>query len=161
MPCCLHLISSLLFAATCTMVPRVSGAPVNTPDLLPGIWQQVDDASGRVQALIRISKTENGMYQGFVEKIIPAPGDDPNPTCENCRDHRRNQPVLGMQIIEGLKRVDENVYAGGQILDPDNGAIYRLKIVALEKGTKLDVRGYVGIALFGRSQIWLRAVGDK
>ncbi len=130
-------------------------------DLLPGTWQQVDDVTGRVQALVRITKTENGLYEGFVEKITPAPGDDPNPKCEQCRDHRRDQPVLGMQIIEQLKLADEGVYAGGLILDPDNGVTYRLKIVVLEKGAKLDVRGYIGIALFGRSQIWHRVVANK
>lgn len=161
MPIVRIMTLSLLFAVACVIAPGVFGDRGNPFDYLPGIWQQVDDSSGRVQALIRIAKTENGIYQGFVEKLIPAPGDDPNPKCENCRDHRRNQPVLGMQIIEGLKRVDENLYVGGQILDPDNGETYRLKIVALEKGTKLDVRGYVGFAMFGRSQTWFRAVADK
>ena len=137
------------------------GLRADTADLLPGTWQQIDDATGRVQSLVRITKTENDAYQGFVEKLIPAPGDDPYPKCEHCRDKRRNQPVLGMQIIEGLKRVGDGVYQGGEILDPDDGTLYRLKIVVLEKGKKLDVRGYVGTALFGRSQIWLRVVEDK
>lgn len=149
------------FLAACMLAVATTGNPAHAADVLPGIWQQFDDTSGRLQALVRITKGENGVYRGFVEKLIPAPGDDPNPKCESCRDHRRHQPVLGMEIIEGLNRVDDSVYAGGLILDPDNGEIYRLKIVALEKGDKLDVRGYVGIALFGRSQIWLRFVADK
>ena len=161
MPNAPHLLSSLLFSAVCLIALRAFGNPVNASDPLPGVWQQVDDVSGRVQAHVRITKAENGLYQGVVEKLIPAPGDPPNPKCEDCRDQRRNQPVLGMQIIEGLKRVEDGVYKGGQILDPDNGETYRLKIVVLEKGAKLDVRGYIGIALFGRSQIWLRATGDK
>lgn len=135
--------------------------PANVADPLPGIWQQVDDVTGRIQSLVRITRVENDIYQGFIEKLIPAPGDDPNPRCENCRDKRRNQPVLGMQIIEDLKHIHDGVYEGGQILDPDNGTLYRLKIVVLEKGKKLDVRGYIGIALFGRSQIWSRAPADK
>jgi uncharacterized protein (DUF2147 family) len=157
----LGLTSSWQFAAACLFALGANVNCARAADLLPGTWQQVDDASGRVQALVRIVKTGNDLYQGFVEKLIPAPGDDPNPKCENCRDHRRNQPVLGMQIIEGLKRVDDGVYVGGRILDPDNGVMYRLKIVVLEKGTKLEVRGYVGIALLGRSQIWLRASAEK
>lgn len=151
-----HLVAAACFIALCAM-----GSRANAEDSLPGIWQQFDDTTGRLQALVRITRTEDGLYQGFVEKLIPAPGDDLNPKCESCRDHRRNQPVLGMQIIEGLKRVDDSLYEGGRILDPDNGEIYRLKIVPLEKGTKLDVRGYIGIALFGRSQIWLRSASDK
>jgi uncharacterized protein (DUF2147 family) len=158
----LHIMTpTVLFVATCLIAPDVCAQKTVVPDALPGLWKQIDDSSGRVQALVRIAKTESGVYLGFVEKIIPAPGDDPNPVCESCRDHRRNQPVLGMQIIEGLKRVDDNEYAGGLILDPDNGETYRLKIVALEKGAKLDVRGYIGIALFGRSQTWLRAGAER
>lgn len=161
MPNAPRLLSSLLFSAACLIALRAFGNPANASDPLPGVWQQVDDVSGRVQALVRITKAENGLYQGVVEKLFPAPGDPPNPKCEDCRDQRRNQPVLGMQIIEGLKRVEDGVYKGGQILDPDNGETYRLKIVVLEKGAKLDVRGYIGIALFGRSQIWLRATDAK
>lgn len=147
-------------AASLTLLSAIS-LRADTVDLLPGTWEQIDDATGRVQSLVRITRTENDAYQGFVEKIIPAPGDDPNPKCESCPGKRRNQPVLGMQIIEGLKRKGDGLYEGGEILDPDDGTLYGLKIVVLEKGKKLDVRGYIGIALFGRSQIWRRAVADK
>ena len=97
----------------------------------------------------------------MVEKIIPAKGDDPNPKCEQCRDRRRNQPVAGMQIIEGLKRVGENRYEQGFILDPDDGTVYRLKVTVLENGAKLEVRGYMGISLFGRSQTWPRELSSR
>ena len=140
----------------CCANARLPAAERFGPDLLPGLWQQVDDASGRTQALVRIDRVEAGLYRGIVEKYIPAEGEDPNPKCEQCRDRRRNQPVIGMQIIEGLKRVGENVYEQGTILDPDEGTVYRLKIEVMEKGTKLEVRGYVGISLFGRSQTWPR-----
>ena len=136
------------------------GLPVfaaDTPDHLPGLWQQFDDKTGKLQALVRIERTAGALYRGVVEKIIPEPGEDPNPKCEKCRDHRRDKPVLGMEIISGLRRSDETVYTGGEILDPDEGDTYRLKITVLEQGAKLDVRGYLGISLFGRSQIWTRA----
>ena len=156
-----HTSTSTKKLAAYLILLSAIGLRADTVDLLPGIWEQVDDATGRVQSLVRITKTENDAYQGFVEKLIPAPGDDPNPKCEGCPGKRRNQPVLGIQIIEGLKRVGDGVYEGGEILDPDDGTLYRLKIVVLEKGKKLDVRGYVGIAWFGRSQIWRRAVANK
>lgn len=148
----------MLFLAVTGMAAGPSGTDkAPAPDRLPGLWQQIDDATGRLQALIRISRAADGTYRGVVEKIIPAPGEDPDPRCEECRDHRRNQPVLGMQIIEGLKRSGEDTYDGGTILDPDNGETYRLKISVLDRGARLDVRGYVGISLFGRTQTWQSA----
>ncbi len=129
----------------------------DTPDPLPGLWEQFDDKTGKLQALVRIARATDGSYRGVVEKIIPEPGEDPNPKCEKCRDQRRDKPVLGMEIISGLKRNGETVYSDGEILDPDEGDTYRLKITVLEQGAKLDVRGYLGISLFGRSQFWTRA----
>jgi uncharacterized protein (DUF2147 family) len=146
----------VIFIALFTVHFAISAAePARDP--LTGLWEQTDDKSGKVQALIRLTKTGNDTYVGVVEKIIPEPGDDPNPKCDKCRDHRRDKPVLGMQIIDGLIQTGAGVYERGNILDPDEGEIYRLKITVLEGGAKLDVRGYIGISLFGRSQIWRRA----
>lgn len=139
------------------VLPATAAAATEPPDRLPGLWEQVDDKTGKLQGLVRITLSVDGSYRGVVEKIIPEPGDDPNPKCDKCRDKRRDQPVLGMEIISGLRRSEEQSYTGGEILDPDEGDIYRLKITVLDQGAKLDVRGYLGIALFGRSQIWLRA----
>ena len=102
------------------------GAP--PADQLPGRWEQFDDKTGKLQALIRVSLLADGTYTGVVEKIIVEPGEDPNPRCESCRDHRRDMPVLGMQIISGLKRTGDTAYANGWILDPDEGESYRLKM---------------------------------
>jgi uncharacterized protein (DUF2147 family) len=150
----LLLCNSLIFVGETWSRTNTSASAF---DHLPGLWQQVDDHTGRVQALIRITRSNTGLYSGVVEKIIPAPGDDPDPKCEDCRDHRRNQRVLGMQIIDGLRRTADMKYEGGEILDPDDGRVYRLRITVLGDGTRLDVRGYLGISLFGRSQVWQRA----
>lgn len=130
-------------------------------DQLPGRWEQFDDKTGKLQALIRVSLLADGTYTGVVEKIIVEPGEDPNPRCESCRDHRRDMPVLGMQIISGLKRTGDTTYANGWILDPDEGESYRLKMSVGKDGNSLDVRGYVGISLFGRTQTWRRATNLK
>ena len=129
----------------------------NLPDPLPGLWEQVDEKTGKVQALVRIVERPGGRYQGFVEKLFIAPGEDPNPRCEDCTDERKNQPVLGMRIISDLKRSGTDSFGEGEILDPDSGDTYRLKITIMDGGKKLDVRGFIGISLFGRSQIWLKA----
>ncbi len=153
---CLAVFTSFLLP---TAAPAAGAAPaaVEAPDRLPGLWEQFDDKTGKLQGLVRISLTPAGTYKGVVEKIIPEPGEDPNPKCEQCKDARRNQPVLGMEIISGLKRNGDDSYGDGEILDPDEGDVYRVKITVLEQGAKLDVRGFIGISLFGRSQIWRRA----
>lgn len=140
------------------VAPGLAASTTDTQDKLAGLWSQVDEKTGKVQALVRIVEIAPEQYEGFIEKIFIAPGEDPNPRCEDCKGTRRNQPVLGMRIITGLKRASSKgeLYHHGEILDPDSGDTYRLKITLLDSGKKLDVRGFVGIALFGRSQIWLR-----
>jgi uncharacterized protein (DUF2147 family) len=119
-----------------------------------GLWRTIDDNTGKPRGLVRITET-NGEYQGKVEKAFPKPGEDSNPKCEKCEGARRDQPVIGMTILWGLKKQGEE-YNGGEILDPENGKIYRARLKLDDGGKKLDVRGFIGISLFGRSQIWLR-----
>ncbi len=151
-------ISVALSTLLICVAPGLAANTTDTQDKLVGLWSQVDEKTGKVQALVRIVEIAPEQYEGFIEKIFIAPGDDPNPRCEDCKGTRRNQPVLGMRIITGLKRASSKgeLYHHGEILDPDSGDTYRLKITLLDSGKKLDVRGFVGIALFGRSQIWLR-----
>jgi|ERR1041384_4799056 uncharacterized protein (DUF2147 family) len=119
-----------------------------------GLWKTIDDNSGQPKGLVRIREV-NGQYEGKLEKIFPKPGDDPAPRCEKCEGARRNQPVLGMTILWGFtKQGDE--YQSGEALDPENGKIYRARMKLIDGGKKLDVRGFIGISLFGRSQVWLR-----
>jgi uncharacterized protein (DUF2147 family) len=72
-----------------------------------------------------------------------------------CSDDRKNQPINGLEIIRNMSRRDEE-YAGGEILDPDSGWVYRCKFHLEDGGQKLLVRGYLGISLFGRTQTWTR-----
>ena len=125
-------------------------------DLSPlGLWKTIDDTTGEPRGLVRIREV-NGQYEGRVEKIFPKPGDEPNPKCEKCAGVRHDQPVIGMTILWDLMKQGEE-YQGGQILDPENGKIYRARMKLIDNGQKLDVRGFIGISLFGRSQIWIRA----
>ena len=119
-----------------------------------GLWQSVDDVSGKPKALIRISE-QNGLLQGRIEKLYRAAGQDPDPRCARCEGARHNQPVIGMVFMSGLKKHGDE-YAGGEILDPDNGKVYRSRIALRDGGKKLSVRGYIGVPLLGRSQVWLR-----
>ncbi|MGJ7915662.1 DUF2147 domain-containing protein [Massilia sp. LXY-6] len=119
-----------------------------------GLWKTIDDSSGKPTALIRI--TENhGELQGKIEKLFRAPDEDQNPKCLPCTDARKDQPIIGMTIVSGLKKTGDE-YAGGEILDPKNGKVYKSKLMVREGGKKVEVRGYVGMPMFGRSQVWLR-----
>ena len=119
-----------------------------------GLWKTIDDNTGQSRGLVRIREV-NGQYEGKVEKIFPKPGEESNPKCEKCEGNRQNQPVIGMTILWGLtKQGDE--YQGGEILDPENGKVYRSRMKLFDNGKKLDVRGFIGFSLFGRSQIWFR-----
>ena len=130
-------------------------APLHANEPSPaGLWKTIDDNSGQVKGLVRIREI-NSRFEGKIEKIFPKPGEDPAPKCDKCDGARKNQPVLGMTILWGLaKQADD--YQGGEILDPENGKTYRAKMKLIDGGKKLEVHGFIGISLFGRSQIWLR-----
>jgi uncharacterized protein (DUF2147 family) len=119
-----------------------------------GLWKNVDDVSGKPRSLIRITES-NGTLKGTIEKVFSAPHENPNPKCEKCEGALKNAPVIGLLILSDLKK-DGDEYAGGQILDPDNGKVYRSKVQLVEGGKKLSVRGYIGVPMLGRSQLWER-----
>lgn len=118
-----------------------------------GLWKSIDDKTGKPRSLIRISE-DNGVYSGVVEKGL-LPGDTGERVCDKCTDERKDQKIIGMTIIKNIKEKDGN-YAGGEILDPDNGKVYKCKMKLDETGNKLEVRGFIGVSLFGRSQTWVR-----
>jgi uncharacterized protein (DUF2147 family) len=132
------------------LAPRIHGAELSPV----GLWKTIDDNTGKPGGLIRITMV-NGQYQGKIEKIFTDPGEDPNPRCHKCDGARRDQTVLGMTFLWGLTKQGEE-YDGGEILDPKNGKIYRAKMKLEEGGKKLNVRGYIGLSLLGRSQTWFR-----
>lgn len=128
---------------------------VQAQDMSPvGLWKNIDDITGKPKALIRITESR-GELQGQIEKLYLAPGLDPNPRCDKCSGEKKDQPVLGMVFMSGLKK-NGNEYTDGQILDPDDGKVYRSKLTVVDGGKKLNVRGYIGVPMFGRSQIWVR-----
>jgi uncharacterized protein (DUF2147 family) len=141
----------LAFTLAAALMPAGAWAENASPI---GLWRNVDDVSGKPRALIRITKS-NGTLQGKIEKVFRAPSEDRNPKCEKCEGALKNAPVIGLAILSGLKKEGAE-YTGGQILDPDNGKIYSSKIQLTDGGKKLNVRGYIGAPMLGRSQIWER-----
>jgi uncharacterized protein (DUF2147 family) len=119
-----------------------------------GLWKNIDDVTGKPKALIRITES-NGELTGKIEKLFRPANQDQNPVCEKCEGARKNQPVIGMVFMSGLKK-NGNEYTGGEILDPDNGKTYKSKVTLTDGGKKLNVRGYIGVPMLGRSQTWIR-----
>ena len=119
-----------------------------------GLWQTYSDRTGEMDGLVRIAE-ENGELQGIVEAVFSPPAPSVNPLCEKCAGELRNKPIAGMKILRGL-RWDGEQYSGGEILDPDEGRFYRCSLRVTGAGRALEVRGYVGIPLLGRTQTWKR-----
>ncbi len=124
-----------------------AGSPVGT-------WRTIDDKTKKERSIIEISEA-NGELTGVVKKLFDQPGEDPAHLCKDCKDARKDQPIIGMTIMWGLKKQSDG-WGGGEILDPKNGKIYRAKMSLSEDGKSLKVRGFIGISLIGRTQIWLR-----
>jgi uncharacterized protein (DUF2147 family) len=116
-----------------------------------GLWRNIDDATKQPKALIRITEAA-GVLTGRIEKILT---DKTDAICDLCTDDRKGKPVQGMTILTGLKK-DGEEWAGGEILDPNNGKVYKAKAKLVDDGRKLDVRGFIGIAALGRTQTWIR-----
>lgn len=119
-----------------------------------GVWRTIDDKTKKERSIIRITE-ENGEFRGVVERIFDQPGDDPAHLCDECKGDRKDKPIIGMTILWGLTK-DGDGWAGGEILDPKNGKIYRAKMSLAEDGMSLNVRGFIGVSFIGRTQTWLR-----
>jgi uncharacterized protein (DUF2147 family) len=124
-----------------------TGSPV-------GLWQTIDDKTGSPRALIEITRDQNGVLSGKVVKGLIA-GEPADKRCTACTDERKDQVIIGMTVLRGMHQEGDG-WEGGDILDPDNGKVYRCKMHLEKGGTTLVVRGFIGVALLGRSQTWVR-----
>jgi uncharacterized protein (DUF2147 family) len=142
----LFILTSLSYAGV-----RGENSPV-------GYWQTLDDVTGKPKAVLQIEKQPNQTLSARIVKIYPDPGHVQKELCEACEGDKHNQPILGMQIMEGVKQDKENwqFWANGKILDPSNGKVYHCNLQLIDGNQKLLVRGYIGVPLFGRSQKWVR-----
>jgi uncharacterized protein (DUF2147 family) len=118
-----------------------------------GVWHSIDDKTGEPKAEIRISDN-GGVLSGRIEKLLRK-GANPDEKCIECRDERKDKPMVGLEIIRGARKApDKPVWEDGKILDPENGREYTLRLTPVDGGKKLDVRGSFGP--FGRTQTWVR-----
>lgn len=146
----MNRLSQFVLAACLLLGSAVASAATDTPI---GTWRQVDDVTGKPKSIIQITES-NGQLQGKVMQILLS-DDGPHPICTKCDGERKNQPIEGMVIMWGVSK-DGNVWDGGKILDPKNGKVYSVKLTLADGGQKLDVHGYIGFSLLGRSQVWER-----
>lgn len=139
-------MSAMLIASTLAVA-----AQANTP---AGRWHTIDDKTGETKSVVTIEDA-GGVLRGKVSQILRK-GADPAAKCDKCTDDRKDQTILGMEIIRGVKKSSGNDYwDGGEILDPEEGKLYRVRLTPIEGGAKLQVRGFLGP--FWRNQVWVKA----
>ncbi|MBJ8417879.1 DUF2147 domain-containing protein [Acinetobacter courvalinii] len=123
---------------------------------ITGLWQSIDDKTGAPKGIVEIRQEANGTYTGKVVKITPRTGYIPKEICVDCPAPYTNKPIIGLDVVTGLKHSEGLNYTNGRILDPNTGKIYSMKAKLSANGKRLHLRGYLGISALGRTQIWIR-----
>jgi uncharacterized protein (DUF2147 family) len=137
------------------LVIAAAGVPLRAAEpTATGLWEQIDEKTGKPESWFKIQE-RNGVYEGAIVKIFFKPGEDENWVCDRCEGAERGRPVLGLTLIKGMRRNGLS-YENGTIMDPRDGSVYRALMRLSPDGQKLEMRGYLGISLFGRSQMWNR-----
>ena len=121
-----------------------------------GLWKTIDDETKKEKSLIRVTET-GGVLTGTLEKFLD-PATKPDVVCDKCSDERKDKSILGMTLVRNVKKnaSDTALWDGGDILDPNNGKVYKARLKPVDGGQKLEVRGYIGVPMIGRTQTWIR-----
>ncbi len=140
------LVAALL--AACAPMVWAQTSPV-------GLWKTIDDKTKKERSMVRIVET-GGVLSGRIERRLD-PDAKAGDVCDKCTDDRKDKPMQGLEIIRGVKKADgEERWEGGTILDPEDGKSYRVRMTPADGGKRLDVRGYIGAPMLGRTQSWTR-----
>jgi Uncharacterized protein conserved in bacteria (DUF2147) len=143
-------VAGLLVALLAGVNPAAAGDPS-----VSGLWQKLDEQTNKSVGWFLFTEGSDGSYQGMIAKLFLRPGDPPNQTCSACKDDRKDMALLGLPLIRNMKQ-NGLYYEGGNILDPRDGNVYNAVMTLSQDGQTLTVRGYLGIQLFGRDEIWYR-----
>lgn len=142
--------TSFIFTAAILLASTASLAQTTAV----GLWQSFDNNTGAPRAEIRITEKE-GVLTGRIERNLLPQTPNTVQVCDKCTDDRKGTPLIGMELVRGVKATDEaGVWEGGQILDPDEGKTYRLRLQLQDGGKKMQVRGFIGP--FFKNRTWAR-----
>jgi uncharacterized protein (DUF2147 family) len=138
----------LALAAGLPLAAAAQGTPV-------GVWKTIDDKTKSERAQVRITES-GGVYVARIEKLLAADAKQ-DAVCDKCSDDRKDKPILGMEIMRGVRKAEaDNTWDGGTILDAAEGKVYKVRLQTADGGKKLEVRGFVGMPMLGRTQTWIR-----
>ena len=143
------------FKILAALLLSVSSSAVFAEDI-SGSWKNIDDKTGSSKAILEIRQETNGTYTAKIVKVTPRPGYTPKETCVNCPAPYTDKPILGLDVLTGLKSIGDNQFVNAKVLDPLNGKIYSGKAKLSPNGKRLTLRGYVGVSALGRSQTWIK-----
>ncbi|MFC3851490.1 DUF2147 domain-containing protein [Salinispirillum marinum] len=119
-----------------------------------GFWYTIDDETGDVRSRVELNVV-NGELVGHIREIIKSDRPRDQWFCDQCKGDKRDAPFEGLQIIEGLRwDAGKQEWNGGTITDPANGKEYKALLTVADNGDTLEVRGFIGFALIGRTQTW-------
>ena len=140
--------TSFFFAAgllMCLPVLAAESSPL-------GLWKTIDDKTHQTRGVIRLFEKDGAIFGKIEASYDPKEAGE---ICEKCDGDRKNKPIIGLLVMRDMKKRGSE-YAGGDILDPESGWIYKCKMSLADGGKKLIVRGFLGLSMLGRSQTWLR-----
>lgn len=132
-----------------------SCAAVGQTHVVLGRWKTIDDETGKATSVIEIFEKHNKIHGRIIELLNSKAK---NPKCEKCDGDDKNKPIIGLTVLKGLKKDKDGDYSDGKILDPKHGKVYKCNLSLISKD-RLKVRGFIGINLLGRTQIWERVKG--
>jgi len=141
----------ILFWSICLLLVMGSRALAEEADAVVGEWYTEDS-----KALVQIYKADN-VYNGKIVRLKEPKNDDGSEKLDtnNPDELKQGNPIIGLNLVNGFVYKGKNKWAGGTIYDPDNGKTYSCKM-QLKEENALKVRGFIGVSLIGRTQMWTR-----
>jgi uncharacterized protein (DUF2147 family) len=131
-----------------------AGTHANNQNSPVGRWITIDDASGKPASIV-VLREENGRITGTIDRAYDPYPKESNSKCTACQGELKDKPLVGMKILWNLSWQGDR-WTGGMIFDPDSGKTYNCSLAMENGGSKMKVRGFIGVSLFGRTQYWQR-----